>query len=1091
MGKSRTRKTRWRALDIADADRSDSEESNTNSSAISSRFNGSYHQTSARYYGRYSYSSQSTPRRKYQYDSSTKSTRSSSTTSETKITFNDDEYTRITTPRQDVLFKKGYLNKPKAYQTQTSTGNSTVSTGNSTENGTPDHQSADLDYESQFVFPNGFVDQNGIYYVNSYDYPLMLFNPPTYYHEFLDSKAKRYSTGSLTESTSPNNEEATSQDLSQSGGETSNNVSDYAGQPLFNIVYPGYYVEGPAGPPNDLTKNSPAPQPSEPVAKKLKKRRERNTSKTIVADECSSDNSDERSSDEVTSKDKTEETTTPPKTDENIAKTEDEEPPQQKYCLKPDAEEFVPRSYRQGFRAPPQPPAAILPANFVPVPIVPLNEYGAPAAAAAFIPPGIPINFLPHPGQKMFHPAPFFPPPPSPQSPPHEAKNEEPRQNDGQDKHINVIDIETIVSKLEEAAKEQEEEADGVPKSTNKTPSNLNHRSPFKRNHYNGRYRRGSPMRNGDLQEPVPAKPPATRAQRSWVPNGYHNQKHQNGFASPKRNAPAGKNYSEMLKKSPPNVGKQRTTATATEKTPVKSASNSISHAPNQWISVSSRKKKKGKNSEEPSMPQDDEGSRDDGFEAYDVTLLEDVVPSKAEEPERKEENERNQIDEILMTLAQKIASSTNAEVAMMEVSDIEKHMLVKMEPEPPREREVETNEIPASSEEEEARIKKKSKRPAQKTAIKKVIITDVDFSDAVKPQVKTVKPQVTPPEKPAQPEEQIAVEPRTEEPAVTEKRSKKKKKSKMPKPETKDVPTKSEEASYDFLMEESLLDESSDKTNLEVSLELDKLIRKGMYSNLKERIESCNIDAAEDTFFRTLRTTTTDKRPTKTPDFNRIFQSTRQFLKPNSVSVEERHGAGRGDDINETVDPDVADSASGSFLEGNLETEEPSTINDIDDDKTTKDEDSKKLYPITEAVKEWMSKTREATPEVELLKSPSTIIKEFGLGDDPLESQTNSSDEEITLFSSDEASRKNSDLQQQQDLLEFWEDDIPDQHVGCDDNKCCEKCSKSEIRHGDEVLEVYESKYGRGEAYLNLQTRTKDEQGKNSPYRAVCCSLQ
>lgn len=48
-----------------------------------------------------------------------------------------DEYTKITTPRQDVLFKKGYLNKPKNYQTQTSTGTSTTSTGN----GTPDHQS--------------------------------------------------------------------------------------------------------------------------------------------------------------------------------------------------------------------------------------------------------------------------------------------------------------------------------------------------------------------------------------------------------------------------------------------------------------------------------------------------------------------------------------------------------------------------------------------------------------------------------------------------------------------------------------------------------------------------------------------------------------------------------------------------------------------------------------------------------------------------------------------------------------------------------------------------------------------------------------
>lgn len=28
-------------------------------------------------------------------------------------------------------------------------------------------EGTDLEYESPFVFPNGFVDQNGIYYVNS------------------------------------------------------------------------------------------------------------------------------------------------------------------------------------------------------------------------------------------------------------------------------------------------------------------------------------------------------------------------------------------------------------------------------------------------------------------------------------------------------------------------------------------------------------------------------------------------------------------------------------------------------------------------------------------------------------------------------------------------------------------------------------------------------------------------------------------------------------------------------------------------------------------------------------------------------------
>ncbi|XP_058065418.1 uncharacterized protein LOC131215058 [Anopheles bellator] len=40
-------------------------------------------------------------------------------------TINDDEYTRITTPRQDVLFKKGYLSRPKP-----TTGTTTASTSN-------------------------------------------------------------------------------------------------------------------------------------------------------------------------------------------------------------------------------------------------------------------------------------------------------------------------------------------------------------------------------------------------------------------------------------------------------------------------------------------------------------------------------------------------------------------------------------------------------------------------------------------------------------------------------------------------------------------------------------------------------------------------------------------------------------------------------------------------------------------------------------------------------------------------------------------------------------------------------------------------
>ncbi|XP_050090399.1 uncharacterized protein LOC126574313 [Anopheles aquasalis] len=46
-------------------------------------------------------------------------------------TINDDEYTRITTPRQDVLFKKGYLSRPKP-QTTTTTTTTTAMTADTT-----------------------------------------------------------------------------------------------------------------------------------------------------------------------------------------------------------------------------------------------------------------------------------------------------------------------------------------------------------------------------------------------------------------------------------------------------------------------------------------------------------------------------------------------------------------------------------------------------------------------------------------------------------------------------------------------------------------------------------------------------------------------------------------------------------------------------------------------------------------------------------------------------------------------------------------------------------------------------------------------
>ncbi|XP_011334393.2 uncharacterized protein LOC105277616 isoform X2 [Ooceraea biroi] len=112
--------------------------------------------------------------------------------SQPKIIFNEDEYTRITTPRQDVLFKKGYLSRKKPW-----TGNaSTSATPSTTESQSASHSTADgsettedqqlLDRDSgtgeypPVVEPGAqlgygtFYDHASGYY---YEYPVMLVGP--------------------------------------------------------------------------------------------------------------------------------------------------------------------------------------------------------------------------------------------------------------------------------------------------------------------------------------------------------------------------------------------------------------------------------------------------------------------------------------------------------------------------------------------------------------------------------------------------------------------------------------------------------------------------------------------------------------------------------------------------------------------------------------------------------------------------------------------------------------------------------------------------------------------------------------------------
>ncbi|KAK3921315.1 Protein lifeguard 1 [Frankliniella fusca] len=99
-----------------------------------------------------------------------------------KRTFNEDEYTRITTPRQDVLFKKGYLGRKRPTTADpASNGSNGLSNGAST-NGSANgdgtlHNGESLDADcgdgsdmmddQAYYYPGAFVDPaTGMYYVN-------------------------------------------------------------------------------------------------------------------------------------------------------------------------------------------------------------------------------------------------------------------------------------------------------------------------------------------------------------------------------------------------------------------------------------------------------------------------------------------------------------------------------------------------------------------------------------------------------------------------------------------------------------------------------------------------------------------------------------------------------------------------------------------------------------------------------------------------------------------------------------------------------------------------------------------------------------
>nr|CAH7756089.1 unnamed protein product [Callosobruchus chinensis] len=1158
----------------------------------------------------------------------------------------------------------------------------------------------------------------------------MLYNPPTYYHECSNYKAKRYSTGSLTESMSPNNEEATSQDLS--GGET-NNVSDYSnGHPQNGtmVCQNGYYENG-VDHANDVMNGQSPPR--------IKKRRRRKTSKSHTAQnstECSEDETDSCSEDEPTkgettplengrdlSQERTAQSTDsqivhhengaevppPPQTEA----TDESNPP--KFHLKPDAEEFVPRAYR-----PSEIPVQFIKVspNFVPIPIVPFNGH------PAFIPPGIPINFPPPPPNFMGF-VPHAPPrlEEAPDATEKPITNDLPTEatdcdnvNTAKDETVDApssnktIDIATIVSKLEEAVKEQEQEEQKSSTNNSETSSspkrktfrqNQRYKSntTYRRSYYNnaqssphrqmypqnndsnsnsheeatganlvqkplnaittappaqlaeacsnvthdqngtrssesqqipatqqnqetspdnqqiemridapqkqtnireGERHLRSPQKqyahqNGDTKATLTASESSHRPQRKTYPKtGYANtqlphrevrsaslQKQQflqNGSSSspqrqpvhrsedavqnsqpaarhPKqaepiqqikeavpqkhelhgnsdhverinnsrpndafRNSPekfkkswrpyqngtstkwhsnknakleysrnnTSKHYSETVKHAnqkhvtQQNDEKQQKITTSVTNSPSKANTGPTTptHQTNQWISVSSRKKRKTKAVEEledSSIEVEVEESQNDLFESYDITQLVDVIPpSKEEVPSPEIPHEK--VEEIINTLAQSQTSMAETPVLpeIKSVTEIETDMIAQLElsSEIPRVEEapIATNEV-----EESAGLKlKQKKKGTQKPVTKRVIITDVDMSDKFE-EIKTpVKKIVTKIEKSAKkvnvpeanPETKPEPEKVTTADATAEEEEKKKgKKKKRKQQQGSKSATTAQDESYDFLLDPSLEVVSEDKTNDEISQELDRIIQKGMYSSLEEKVKSLNIADDCGDFFKSVFSTITSSEKNGGSE---IFQKP---AKTSMVSPIGSVSAGMSLDDKQTnpmsdLDPAVQD---GFFVTDEGEG------------------DAKTLYPITEAVKEWMCRTRETTPDVEILKSPGTIRREFQVDEDS-DTITKSlseelEEEEITIYSAERSS---------EDLLEYWDDELKEDSGGES-----VKVKGDDDNDDDADVEVYESKYGQNEDFRKIQKEVREKTLREGvrrdgdlPHRAVCCSV-
>ncbi|KAI4455207.1 hypothetical protein MML48_9g00002441 [Holotrichia oblita] len=788
------------------------------------------------------------------------------------------------------------------------------------------------------------------------------------------------------------------------------------------------------------------------------------------------------------------------------------------------AEEFVPRAYRPMEPIPVDPNLQFINihSNFVPLPLMnhPLNELNPPPHFnPPFLPPGIPLNFMPGdpkllpnfvnfvPNHFVQHPKNFeqtqttkveeckdkteAPEEKStgdqtriesidekkPEEKPVEVIETEKVENN--DKTINSVykndvDIAKIVSKLEEAAKEQKfyenrRQNYRSPSKFNKTPRqryNSPYQNEYKQDHYKTYYDKRKPKRfetpttsssdanqsetassnkttpisedktlnqtkseeiQTDLQtktEPKDITRPRIQDERRYSP------RHQNKMSnSPKRYinnynrnpkitnttsenhisfSVPNTEYSDTLKRSTNyskscprfekysnrnNIIPQQNKNNPIKKLdePVKeTVRTSLPTKTSQWISVSSKKKRKNRSTPD----EDNENLIEDSdclqaiedtntvaeeFETIEIkeviTLiepkLEEVQSSKIEniievisncEASPNKTNDIPNIDQIQLRDVKDIEEEllkASAKQAEIEVPLLKQEEIPKVVPEPKPES-CQTQPTPKSTNQHENQ-KKKVKKSGGKNATKRIIIFDPHVSKEethninAKTQLKP-EPQIKEnPEKISQKNlktetaecvqiiKEVDNVPSTKEVAsesvvptlleesidisTTPDKKKSKKKKKLPKSNlSTSIPSISSSTatlnnmddSYDFLLDTtSLID---DKTNIEVSEELDKMIQKGLFGNLEEKFRSLNV-SVDDDFFKSLSLkpktqSTPEKGFIKATNFTTILNNNNSSLPKVSLDQTSKIDIDFSKIKLPDYEPQPSTSKSGNFLE-------------------------------------------------------------------------------------------------------------------------------------------------------------------------------